>query len=614
MFSADLSWTDPNTEKVGERRERIAKERSLHSTTPSVTSSRSSIASSFADDRQLWWTSSFRKAKSLRPNKKARPLTSRSNVTDASRRESTCLRSVETEPNRELKDPSLQPSWTYSSTLSATLPSGAPLDPPAPEFEVPELEGDLSSRGANSTGSRSSHERRWSLKPSPKVHIADEIEEISPRSPRSFITRTAQRSSISAQFDDIATITPTTYHDNKKQHRSMKSDGCMGLERLKLQDQPEQDVALVTPIETHRSHANGFASSKLAPWIPPNDWNILQPHGAEELQEIEKPRKQRKELPPTPVLDGITMAQNSLLELTRFQRFIRRMESAGPKVILDRLKEEWDDPNDEETNEELHLEKRLWVLTAFQLQNTGRLQSNPQPKCNTGKILEMYGDLAEVYQLSAMHPRHKVQYLTTEPQRPMPLPGNVSYTTVSQLGLIPCPWPDATFSRIRASTLPSLVPSSKLPELLRECHRLLAPGGVLEIRIMDAAPVRKTAGPLLRAWIEDRLSINLEKTFRCSKPCMLFPGWIADAGFELPRVEGVNQVMQLPCAFDGSCVDAELQMLVGRALWKDIWGPYVDVDETSDEPQFWWEVDEIVEECLEHRTVFECGAIFAYKK
>ncbi|KAK7193766.1 hypothetical protein DPSP01_000320 [Paraphaeosphaeria sporulosa] len=611
MFSADLSWTDSSTEKVGERRERKAKERSLHSTTPSVTSSRSSITSSLADERQLWWTSSLRKAKNFKPNKKARPSTSRSIVTDASRPTSTVLRSIEPESIRELKDPSLQPGWTYSSTLSSNLPSGAPLDPPAPEFEVPELEGDLSSRGANSTGSRSSHERRWSLKPYPKLHIADEIDEIQPRTPRSFITRTTRRSSVAAQFDDIATITPTTSYENKKQNGSVNIDASMGLERLKLQDQPEEDVAPVPPIETHRSHANGFASSKLAPWVPPNDWHVLQP---ESMQDFERPLKQRKELPPTPVLNGITMAQNSLLELTRFQRFIRRMESAGPKVILDRLKEEWDDQNDEETNEELHLEKRLWVLTAFQLQNTGRLQSNPQPKCNTGKILEMYGDLAEVYQLSAMHPRHKVQYLTTEPQRPMPLPGNVSYTTVSQPGLIPCPWPDATFSRIRASTLPSLVPSSKLPQLLRECHRLLAPGGVLEIRIMDAAPLRTTAGPLLRAWIEDRLSINLEKTFRCSKPCMLFPGWIADAGFELPTEEGVNEVMQLPCAFDGSCVDAELRMLVGRALWKDTWGPYVDVDETSNEARSWWEDDEIVDECVKHGTVFECGAIFAYKR
>ena len=156
MFSADLSWTEPGTEKVGERRERIAKERSIHSATPSIISSRSSkaSASSIADDRELWWTSGLRKAKNLRQHKKVRPSTSRSTATDTSRRTSTGLRFVDPETNQELRDPSLQPAWTYSTTLSSTLPSGAPLDPP--EYEVPELEGDLSSRGTNSTGSRSS--------------------------------------------------------------------------------------------------------------------------------------------------------------------------------------------------------------------------------------------------------------------------------------------------------------------------------------------------------------------------------------------------------------------------------------------------------------------------
>lgn len=201
----------------------------------------------------------------------------------------------------------------------------------------------------------------------------------------------------------------------------------------------------------------------------------------------------------------------------------------------------------------------------------------------------------------------------TSPHQPMPLPGNVSYTTVPQLGLIPCPFPSSTFSHIRTSTLPSLVPSSNLPKLLLECHRLLAPGGLLEIRIMDAAPVRRTTGPVFRAWIEDRLSINLEKQFRCSKPCLLLPGWVSDAGFKLAGSEGENEVMQMPCAYDEGMgdVDAELRMLVGRALWKDIWGRYVD--DVAGEPEHWWEVDEIVEECLEWGTVFECGAIFAYK-
>ncbi|KAF2686530.1 hypothetical protein K458DRAFT_362655 [Lentithecium fluviatile CBS 122367] len=300
--------------------------------------------------------------------------------------------------------------------------------------------------------------------------------------------------------------------------------------------------------------------------------------------------------------------------MTRFQRFIRRMESAGPRVILDRLKEEWHDPIDEEANEELLLEKQLWVLTAFQLQNLGGSRTTPKPQCNTGKILELYGNLAEVFQLSAMHSRHKVHYLTTEPQRPMPLPGNVSYLTVPQPGVLPYPWPDCTFSHIRASTLSSLVPSAKLPELLRECYRLLAPGGMLEIRNMDAAPVRKTAGPKMRAWIEDRLSLNLERQFRCSKPCMLVPGWVSDAGFELlTPTDGVG-VMKLPCAFDPYSfdVDAELKTMVGRALWKDIWGSFIEPDPV--EVAWWWEDEGVMQECLERQTVFECGAIYAYKR
>lgn len=139
----------------------------------------------------------------------------------------------------------------------------------------------------------------------------------------------------------------------------MKIDGVTGLENLKLQDKCGEDVAPVLRTETQRSYTNGFASSKLVAWVPPSDWNILQPG---ERSKDDEELEEHKKLPPTPVLDGIAIAHNSLLELTRFQRFIRRMENAGPKVILDRLKEEWDDPSDQETNEELHLEKRLWVL------------------------------------------------------------------------------------------------------------------------------------------------------------------------------------------------------------------------------------------------------------
>ena len=82
------------------------------------------------------------------------------------------------------------------------------------------------------------------------------------------------------------------------------------------------------------------------------------------------------------------------------------MESAGPKIILERLKEEWNDPVDEEADEELQLEKQLWVLTALQLQ---ALDTSSQPSqaafgqllrlptlTNSRKYLELYGNLGRV--------------------------------------------------------------------------------------------------------------------------------------------------------------------------------------------------------------------------
>lgn len=219
---------------------------------------------------------------------------------------------------------------------------------------------------------------------------------------------------------------------------------------------------------------------------------------------------------------------------------------------------------------------------------------------------------AEVYQSSAMHPRQTVHFLTTKLQRTLALPGNVSYLTVREFGAVPLPYPENYFSHIRASTLPSLVPSAKLPELFRECYKLLAPGGLLEIRIMDAAPVRRTAGPLMRMWIEDRLSVNLEKLFRCSKPCSLVPGWLAEAGFGLSA--GGEQNLTLPCAFDQTSNDddKELSTMIGQALWKDIWGSFVD--DIAHEPKWWWEDELIMEECLKRKTVLDCRSLFAYKR
>jgi hypothetical protein len=151
MFSADLSWTEPDTEKIGQRRERKARESS--GTAGSIMTNTSS-RSSRSGDRDTWWTLGLKKA--LSPNT-SRPKSRRS--TSSQKTVQTNTKKLELRLPSSLKDPVLQPSWTYASTLSPTLPSGASFD--LPTNDVPELEGDTSSGRTNSTEPRPT--RKWRI-------------------------------------------------------------------------------------------------------------------------------------------------------------------------------------------------------------------------------------------------------------------------------------------------------------------------------------------------------------------------------------------------------------------------------------------------------------------
>ncbi|PVI07090.1 hypothetical protein DM02DRAFT_581002 [Periconia macrospinosa] len=560
MFSADLSWTEASVEKVGERRERIAKDRATPPATPSIKSTISSSTSikSVTKDKILFWTSNLKKAKSLNPIKSVRsdrPGTSRSTTASHSRKTSgSSPRHVEIEVPHHWRDPALQPAWTYSSSLSPNLPSGQPIEPSV--HEVPELEAD-----GSSTTNHISDERPWHVKTSRRGK--DEAHNTRQFNPGSFAPCIIRRSPDVAELAAVSDVyAPMAVQLTEfRRAYSVRVEACQDLEGLSLQERVDDEFAPLSPVDSH--------ASPNSTWKPPTGWDIGLSAVEQQLQE------QESQLQPRRVIDGVAIAHNTLLELTRFQRFIRRMEAAGPKVILDRLKEQWHDIVDSEADEELHLEKQLWVLAAFQLQNFGRFRARPTPACDTGKILELYGNVGE----SRMPP----------------------YTI-----------PHATFSHIRSSTLPSLAPSSELPKLLRECYRLLAPGGMLELRIMDAAPMRRTAGPNMRAWIEDRVSLNLEREFRCSKPCMLVPGWVKEAGFEVADAP----VIRLPCAAlqQSTEVNEELKALVVQCMWRNMWGDFVDEDAGEGEAMWWWEDDEVMQECLQRETMFECGVIFAHRR
>jgi hypothetical protein len=145
MFATDLQLAK-EAETVGARRERKARE--LSSRADSINTSISS-KSSVSTERELWWSAGLKKAKNIKP-KILRPSTGSSS--GSQKTPNTIPKKLDLRLAREFKDPALQPGYTYSSTLSPTLPSGESLH--LQEYEVPELEGDISSRRTGSTLSR----------------------------------------------------------------------------------------------------------------------------------------------------------------------------------------------------------------------------------------------------------------------------------------------------------------------------------------------------------------------------------------------------------------------------------------------------------------------------
>lgn len=93
---------------------------------------------------------------------------------------------------------------------------------------------------------------------------------------------------------------------------------------------------------------------------------------------------------PKPV--DITRQVSPILEVTHLQRSIRRMEAASPRIILERLKEEWLEIADASVYRELELEKQLWMLSA--LRSLRKSSETPTEENNrpsaTAKALSLY--------------------------------------------------------------------------------------------------------------------------------------------------------------------------------------------------------------------------------
>lgn len=180
---------------------------------------------------------------------------------------------------------------------------------------------------------------------------------------------------------------------------------------------------------------------------------------------------------------------------------------------------------------------------------------------------------------------------------------------------------NGSFSCISSLQITSQFPSAEIPKLLEQIHRLLAPGGNLNTFTIDAWPLAGTAGPQLHQWLDAKLALNLEVHSRCQRPSRVFAQWLRNAGLQGDGSYTITTRFSAVPVFDGegrgdgqyTAADAredtvkELRSLCGRWLWKYMWMGHVDGG------QCWWDVPEIVNECVQYGTTWEYRIISANK-
>ncbi|KAL8398540.1 hypothetical protein RB596_005901 [Gaeumannomyces avenae] len=374
-------------------------------------------------------------------------------------------------------------------------------------------------------------------------------------------------------------------------------------------------------------------------WKPPDTWDCSPaPKPVITLTSMDAMLKTRTE-------QHTRKSASFSMDLGSLQREMKMMEAATPQTILTRLKEQWDDSKDPAVYQETVMEKQRWMLSAmYNVDRPGIDGSKEESAMVPGirdkdmKILALFESQATASYLAAAHADSFIYHMSPTPISndlfPNVLPSALPIVSHASLSVAP-----DMFSAVYCLSLPSLVASSEIPPLLRTIHRTLAPGGAAHLTLIDPAPVPQSLGPRMRLWLEENLQMNLERKFRCIHPRKLVPGWMADAHlrgacstittvkfFAIPpahetstshatttlaRVTGASTSTSVCGTDDGTAssigslssakaadirVRTELRSVVGRMLWREVWGKYITGS------NWWWDDPLCVKECQEMGT------------
>ncbi|KAK4680328.1 hypothetical protein QC764_212140 [Podospora pseudoanserina] len=371
-------------------------------------------------------------------------------------------------------------------------------------------------------------------------------------------------------------------------------------------------------------------------WKPPDQW---------------KPKPGSVEEAPIPATEASPVAQEAplvvpkrrvrlpkdteaayaaTLRVQALQMELKRMAQATPEVALARLKENWGTVTDPIVYQQLEQEKKRWMLASLygmeqQIRggdNTAVTVAGAQPFVQGPDVLSLFDSDSTTSYLAVLHPETSIKHMNSTPIPHLQYPNVQSF-----------PWPVSPslaleankFTSVHCLSMPSLLASQEIPQLLQKIYHCLAPQGVLHLVVIDPSPVAHSLGPHMREWLEEHLTTSLEAEFRCITPSRVFPRWLEAAKLDglnsfttknkfqaIPPSQsrhdnGKGKVRAMDPHDQEAMIMGDLRSVVGRMLWQDMWSKNVRAK------AWWWEITECVEECIQLGTYWEYSIIQATK-
>ncbi|KAI0157337.1 hypothetical protein GGR57DRAFT_500957 [Xylariaceae sp. FL1272] len=366
----------------------------------------------------------------------------------------------------------------------------------------------------------------------------------------------------------------------------------------------------ITPILSPASYqGNHNRLGNADAWKPPHEWDCSPTRASGAVTVAEALHMS----PASPSPDN-----NLFPSLAAVQRDIRMMMAASPELMLANMKSDLGSSSDAMVYKEHEMVKKRWMFSGLRKHSGyaeriervnahGHLDSPSGPR--QPKILALYESPASASYLAALHPNVPINHLSPNPISPIlfpniqPLCVPVVSAAAASRALAP-----RLYSTVTCLNMPALFPSTDIPPFLGHINRCLIPGGALHLTIIDPQPVSTSMGPKLRSWLFNKLLVNLEKSFRTTMPSETVPVWLQ---FAQLRGRGSTistaAVPAVPLRSEAANVGSELRCLTIRMLWQEVWGPFVHAT------KWWWEEDEIVEECVESGTHWQYSHIIAAK-